>query len=438
MILMKNKKIKYFITFFRYFTFYLLPFTLISPTLNAKTLLEIYQDAENNNPELNIAKQELEAVKEQYKQIKAQLLPSMAFDTTAKKTFGLKNAQDFESFNYDLSISQILYKPEINIKLKQAQLLIKETKANYSATKQDLIIKTITAYFNILSAYDNLKFIQEYKNSVYKQYEQVKQRFEVGFIAITDVQESKAAYDDALAEEINAENIINNAHEDLREITNIYYIKSEIINHELKNLKFAAYKLKFNNILKSALIYNPKLKAIKYQIKSAQLNIKLARTNHLPKLNLYAKHGYNYIDGDYVNQKYNTSAIGLNFNMQFDISGGIRANTRQAQIRYKQVINISTLEHAFLQKQLREIHLRILSDFSRIKALEQALISRKTSYKATVIGLEVGTRIMVDVIDSRSKLLQTQRDLARQYYDYFLDKLILKQLIGLLSIKDLQ
>ena len=60
-------------------------------------------------------------------------------------------------------------------------------------------MRVATAYFNVLAAEDNLASAVAARDSVSRQLEQSQRRFEVGLIAITDVQQSQAGYDDAVA-----------------------------------------------------------------------------------------------------------------------------------------------------------------------------------------------------------------------------------------------
>jgi outer membrane protein len=60
--------------------------------------------------------------------------------------------------------------------------------------------------------------LQFLKQSISRQLEQAKQRFEVGLNAITDVYEAQAAFDDAIANEIEAIHDLENKKEELREI----------------------------------------------------------------------------------------------------------------------------------------------------------------------------------------------------------------------------
>ncbi|MGH8443263.1 MAG: TolC family protein, partial [Nevskiaceae bacterium] len=79
----------------------------------------------------------------------------------------------------------------------------------------------------------------------------------------------------------------------------------------------------------------------------------------------------------------------------------------------------------------------VVAGVSRVKALKQAVVSNTTALEASEVGLEVGARTAVDVLNAQRELYRAQRDYARSRYDYLLNILRLKQAAGQLGAKDL-
>lgn len=86
----------------------------------------------------------------------------------------------------------------------------------FQTSSQRLILDTATAYFSVLSAIDVLSYTQAQKQAVYRTLDQATQRFNVGLVAITDVQNARSSYDTVLASEVTARNTLDNALEKLR------------------------------------------------------------------------------------------------------------------------------------------------------------------------------------------------------------------------------
>jgi outer membrane protein len=118
----------------------------------------------------------------------------------------------------------------------------------YQTDQQTLILNTATAYFNVLSAIDSLSYTEAQKQAIYRQLDQTTQRFNVGLVAITDVQNARSQYDSVLANEVTARNNLDNALESLRQVTGNYYPELASLNGHFKTNKPQAV----NALLKEA------------------------------------------------------------------------------------------------------------------------------------------------------------------------------------------
>jgi outer membrane protein len=75
---------------------------------------------------------------------------------------------------------------------------------------------------------------------------------------------------------------------------------------------------------------------------------------------------------------------------------------------------------------------------SRVQALKQAVASSRTALEATQAGFDVGTRTIVDVLNSQFALYAAITTYERSRYDYILNVLRLKQAAGTLQVQDLE
>ena len=157
---------------------------------------------------------------------------------------------------------------------------------DYNNAKQRLIQRVCTAYFGVLEAQEVLEYTEANKKALKRQYDEANQRFKVGLIANTDVQETKAAYDLATAQVILAQNSLANSYELLREITGSEHKDLDRLNVSTFSTpgvqKDPTYWLKTaeeNNMLLQAMMVNREV---------AKENISLAQTGHEPTLDLVA------------------------------------------------------------------------------------------------------------------------------------------------------
>ncbi|HKK16355.1 MAG TPA: TolC family protein, partial [Gammaproteobacteria bacterium] len=207
---------------------------IASVSVSAADIVEIYQLAEGSDPVYRQSLASFNATLEARPQARSLLLPQVSLnantssnnqDISTASGFGGSGKIGFNSHGYSLDISQPVFHFDRWLNLKQADSIIQQAQAELDAALQDLMVRVAERYFDVLAAEDNLEFARAEKTALARQLEQAKQRFEVGLTAITDVQEAQAGYDRSVANEILAENGIDNSREALREITGDYILQ---------------------------------------------------------------------------------------------------------------------------------------------------------------------------------------------------------------------
>ena len=204
---------------------------------SADSLLEVYQQALQSDPLIHEAEARRLATEEATPQARALLFPQIQANAGWRQTDssgnqlivdstnGINTAAfeaDSTSKNWDVALRQTIFRWDQVVGLKQAGKRVAQAGAVYEAAQQDLIIRVATRYFDVLGAEDILTSIHADRLAIARQLEQAQQRFEVGLIAITDVQESQAAYDQSVANEIGAKRTLARTRELLREIPGEY------------------------------------------------------------------------------------------------------------------------------------------------------------------------------------------------------------------------
>jgi len=411
--------------------------------IHAKNLLEVYEQARQSDSQLKIVRSEYLATLEKKPQASSQLLPQVTVDAGATERHQTKNWMIGDSFEntaayYNVSLRYALYRRDKQIQEKQADNQILQAEADYDTAQQTLIEQVANRYFNVLAAEDNLEFARSTKNAIHQQLKQAKERFDVGVIAITEVQESQAGYDLAVAEEIEAKNTLDNARESLREITSVYYENLASLTEELPLLLPDPEDI--DAWTETALQNNPKITALQYAVKVARQEVQKQRTAYLPTVDLVGNHGYNDVFRGNKNPLSNNTdnSVGIQLNY-FIYQGGAKASrVREAKQRLMQTLDRLEQIRRTVQREMHNAYLNVVSNISRVKAFKQALTSTETALDAIQAGFEVGTRTSVDVLNAQRDLLRAQRNYARARYDYLLNTLRLKQAAGLIAVEDIE
>jgi len=402
--------------------------------VQAGNLFDFYQLAVNSDPAFQLADKERILAKERHTQAKSENTFSATFDANYFQIWDNKFKDAGDSSGYNLALNYPIYNRSLNLAVNQALQGVDKAEASYIAAMQDLMLRVSDRYFAVLNAIDTLDFSKATKTALSKQYEQSRQRFDVGLIAITDVQESKAGFDLALANEIRDQNALDNAYEALREVVGEY-------RKDLSRLKedVPLVTPEPNNIeqwVEGALKDSPQIIALQNDVEIAQRAIDLARSSYYPVVNATAKNSY-YDQGIDITKKSGTqNMIGLALNVPLDVGGKIKSQVQVSQTQYTQALDRLEQQKRLTQKNVRQAFLGVLSDIGQVKATKQALVSNETAFQATQTGYEVGTRTSVDVFNARQRLLEAQRNYAQARYNYVLDTLKLKQAAGLLNESD--
>ena len=406
----------------------------------ADDLVSVYQLALEADPGYQAAIAAHAAALEILPQSRAALLPSIGLQgDVSRDRFDPRNSGDTSySTNriYSLGLRQPLYQRESFVQLEQADSRVAQADAELLAARQDLILRVVTRYFLVLGAMDNLDFVQADKQAIERTLDQAQQRFEVGLAAITDTLEAQARYDIAVSDEINAEQLLADSREALRELTSVLPEAPEILKPEIPLL--APDPANQDQWVSAAVEQNPLVLAARAATETARQEIEVQRSGHYPSLDVTAD--YSYLDirfGGEVDQKRNDSAIGLELNLPLYQGGLISSRTRQSRELYNQAREEQLQQRRLTERQTRNNYNGVMSGISKVKALKNAVRSNEKAVEAAEAGFEVGTRTIVDVLDAQRELLRARRDHARSRYDYLLDTLRLKQATGILEETDL-
>ncbi|MDA8478466.1 outer membrane channel protein TolC [Citrobacter sp. Awk 4] len=410
----------------------------------AENLMQVYQQARLSNPELRKSAADRDAAFEKINEARSPLLPQLGLgaDYTYSNGYRDANGIDSNATSASLQLTQTLFDMS-----KWRALTLQEKSAGiqdvtFQTDQQTLILNTATAYFNVLSAIDALSFTEAQKQAIYRQLDQTTQRFNVGLVAITDVQNARSQYDTVLADEVTARNNLDNAVETLRQVTGNYY-------PELASLNVDGFKTNkpqaVNALLKEAENRNLTLLQARLTQDLAREQIRLAQDGHLPTLDLNASTGIS--DTSYSGSKTNTSQyddsnlgqnkIGLSFSLPLYQGGQVNSQVKQAQYNFVGASEQLESAHRSVVQTVRSSFNNINASISSINAYKQAVISAQSSLDAMEAGYSVGTRTIVDVLDATTTLYNAKQQLSSARYNYLINQLNIKSALGTLNEQDL-
>ena len=342
----------------------------------------------------------------------------------------------FSANSYLISLTQPVFNFATWQNISSARYTVKAATATYLAAAQDLMARSANAYFEVLRAYDQLRLTLAQKEQFLHQLITAQQKFKVGLIAITGVYDAEASYDNSIADEIKDRNNLQNTLEDLRAITGKFYWSLAGLRPNIPLVIPSPRNMsKWVNIANKQ---NYLLQADINAMLSKQKDIKVAEGGWYPNVNVVGGWGTSTAATALTfNTSVTTGSVGVQLNVPVFRGGFDYANTKQARYSYLSASDQLEIDHRNIENQTRQAYLGVDSGISQIKADQQAVLSGRNQLEATRAGYVVGTRTMVDVLESVTNLTQAQQSYANDRYNYVESIVSLKQQAGTLSPNDI-
>ena len=427
--------------------YFLFSLIAISSPLRTENLADVYELALKNDPLLKAAEATYRAGKENRTQGIAGLLPTLSVGGSTNWNEYRVEEQIIDQYNsnsYLASLNQPIFRLDKWFQFERGTALSEAASAEFAYQQQETMIRVASAYFNVLNSIDSLNAARAEEKAIGRQKDLAKKRFDVGLAAITEVQETQAAFDLTVVSRIAREAQLDSARESL---TSIVGRDIKLLSPLSENFEISLPDpLDRESWVSLGLKNNYQLKAAKLQRDAAQASARSTASNHLPQIDLVgrvskstSKQGKfgGFIQNPLFGVEQDTRQYSIQFNLPLYAGGAISSARRQAYANYDRSKEQAIFAERSTVRDVRSNHFGVQTQVANVTARKQALASAESALEATQIGYEVGTRNTVDLLDAQKRLFQAQRDYASSRYDYIISMLRLKASVGSLSPKDL-
>ncbi|RPE75769.1 TolC family outer membrane protein [Vulcaniibacterium tengchongense] len=433
---------------------------LLPATAAAEDLLQTYELARESDPQLSASEASRRATREGAVQARAAMLPQIngtaSLNRTRSTNDGLTEFEDGTTIDgivtsetttrqTGVELRQMIYDRSNFTRLKSQRALSEASDFQLESASDDLITRTSAAYFNVLIALESLAAAEAAETALQKQFDYASKRLEVGLAPITDVHEARAQYDSARANTILARNAVEDAYQALAEITgkpvrNVKGLPKDFQPSIPEARDAEAW-------VQLALENNPALRAAELQLRSAEADVETARAGHWPTLYLSGSYGDSDRWGDrsFMGSTFDIPdshtygpAVGITLSVPIFSGGAVQSGVRQALARRDQTNDQLEQQRRALVRNTRNAYQSLVASISEVEARRLALVSAQAAYDASQVGLEVGTRTVLDVLQNQRNLFDAQVEYARARYNHLQTRLELEQAAGTLDVADVQ
>jgi protease secretion system outer membrane protein len=415
---------------------------------HALSLLEAYDAATRNDPAFRAAVHEHEAGQQALPLGRAHLLPSISAsyapsrnaadvtNTAAAAGAGVTDHRRYNSLVANLQLRQPLVHPEGMARYRQGVAQAAASDALLMVRIQDLIVRVVSLYTYAKYAEDQLAQAQAQRDALEAQRTSNRRLFDRGEGTRTEVAETQARYDMAVAQVLEAADNLTNARDALAVTIGQPVQSLDALADDFGPPPASART--FDEWRAIALSTNPELHMQRQALEAAREEINKNSAGHSPRLDLVASVGRN--DSETIttfNQRANVRSIGVQLTIPIYAGGATTASVVQAQATQQKLAAELDGKTGQVLNELRKQHNLTTSSVIRLEAGRAAVASARLLIDSTQRSVAGGQRTNVDVLNAQQQLFDARRDLSQARYNYLLALLRLRYSAGTLQASDL-
>ncbi len=415
-------------------------FTFLIFDINAEENLKFYlSKAIENNLELNAERKNLESIKQDKNISKSEFLPSITIsgDQTSTTSTGRVNQSgaklsdtNLDSENKSITLEQKIFSGFKGLNtFKKSELETKKANLELKEVEQKTILSTAFAYYDLIYKSKNEKFNISNVNLFERQVESDNARVQKGEITLTDLAQSESSLAGANANLIKAKTELLSSITNFERVTREKAPKIENLNGKIiielpNSLETALEASNSNNI-------NYLISQLNYEIAIRELNIERARFS--PSASIKVSKSENKDFSSTLDEKEDES-VKASITWPI-IKGGENISSVKKSTFDKQRAKL------LLQDSKNKITTETSNSWSKYQSSKSVLKATSAQLKAAEIANEGitleydsgNTRTTLEVIQSRSLLLDARIAFAKAERDFMVSQFELAKQLGTLS-----
>lgn len=400
---------------------------LSSAQLRAQSvdLLQSYDAALAEDVDWQAARAGAEGARESLPMARAQLLPNLAMsaaymknnlttDTYTSTGQPYSYDRNYPSKNYALSLRQPIYRPQLYVGYLQAEARMEGIDAILDKAGQDLALRVITAYFNLLLADESLRQTETQGRAIALQMQAAQRAWDAGFGTRTDVDDARARLDINRARLVGARQQIEQARHELAILLNRPVSRVAPLDSQRLPLTMVD-TAKLEDWIDRATEASPDMRDLRARVEAARLEVERVRAGHKPTLDLIVQRSISDSDSvTSVGNRYDNSQVGVQLAVPLFSGGYVNAQERQARAALLESELRLEAARRKLATQVRKEYQGIDQGIHKIRALELALQSADQSVVSNEKGFLAGVRSRVDVLNAEDNRGNVVLELARE------------------------
>lgn len=422
--------------------------------VSALDLMNAYEGALANDPSFRAAVKDAEAGRANLEIGRSGLLPQLSANyysaiNNSRIQGPINNAPNsptiitnraYPSNNSYFQVTQAIFNLQALAQFRQGTAQANLAQAKLAYNTQDLLIRVLQAYTDLLFARDQYSYYVAQRDAYKEQMKVNMRRYERGEGTLTDTLETRASYEMADAQVIEARDVILNNQRKLEAIVGVQLQSPNEVRPFVKSFKVQPLNPRAFELWRDmALASNPEILAGQHSEEVARQDFQKNVGANFPVISAVATWGQQnsyYIST--INQEATTSTAGIQATWPIFNGGQTTGLISQSRANYEKATAQLDEARSRVLTELRKQYDAVLSSEQKIAALNRAVESATELTKAMRLSIKGGERINMDALLADRGLANARRDLAQAKYNYLLSFLRLKQQAGNLTADDMQ
>jgi len=408
------------------------------------SLKEAYEHALQYDAQYRSSEADTRIAKEEVSKAFAAFMPNVKSSisrgrnrTDSSTPYSTQEGVYYNTLSQSLTLRQPLFNLGSIASWKQAKAVKAKSEELFRSEHASLMVRTVEQYCNALFAEENVAFADAQVEATREQLEQSKKRYANGFGTITEINESQASYDLAVADKADAVAGLEHSRRELERITGIY--TDELCRLDPEKLALAKPELPdVEAWIALAREHSGLIGAARQEVEIARKEVDKTKASRYPQIDLWAGRSYSVSENNYtIGSTYDTWSVSVQLSAPIYTGGYASASVRQAKARRLKAREELNRQERQSFSDVRRYYDAQINSVTQVKAFEQAVRSAEIALEGTQKGFMAGFRTNAEVLNAMTKLYEIRRSLARSRYQYILNSFMLMDSAGLLTESDL-
>ena len=428
-------------------TFFFILIMFTTNVLSAAEFLTYLESAYKSNPVLNASRENYKAVKQNVNISRSEFLPSISVTGTRNSQQNnnrtnqagatlpdISNTSETQSVSVDQKIFQGFQGYNL---IKKSKLRSEQAELKIKNTEQQILLQSATAYYDLVYKIKNSQFNLSNVDLFERQVESDSSRLQKGEITLTDLAQSESSLAGANAKFITAKAELLTAKSNFERIIRLPAPKKIIVDNFINNTT-----LNFPKDVSVALNFseknNPKLLLAKLDYEISKINVNIEKSKFSPSASVNYSQSQN---DNFSSTADDTDQETLKATLTIPLfKGGENYSLLKKSKFKKEQVNL------ILQDIINEIKTDTANSWSNYLSSESVLGATQAQVKAAEIANEGitleydsgNTRTTLEVIQSRSLLLEARISNALAKKNFSIFKFELLAVIGELTLENIK